>query len=141
MVYDKGEKPMSPNLKDKLKLGILLAICIFVISIVCYFLFGVSHSLAGMRTPNIKIMDANSSEDAKEPNIAYKIQDNGKYYILYSYHDQNNKLLKCKWNIAKEQFDKLESRSYYYLEVKFYKNDVPQDGNVIKVYDYDAYSN
>lgn len=126
---------MSPNLKDKLKLGILLAICIFVIGTAFYFFFGKPHSSAGMRTPCIKAIDANRNDDAKECNIAYKIRDNGKYYILYSYRDENNKLIKCKWDIAKKHFNKLESGSHYYLEVKFYKINIPSDGNVINVYD------
>lgn len=128
---------MSPNLKDKLKLGILLLTCILILGTLGYFLFG-PHHLVGITTPYLKVVDAKDYENKDKDDIVYKFEDNGKYYLTYSHYSDESgekKHIKSRWDITKELYDKLESGSYYYLDVKFYKNDNSENGNVIRAYE------
>lgn len=132
---------MKPNSKDRLKVFLIFAVFLLVVSIIGYGILG-RGKVSGMTTPAniIKAEDVQQIEQYKKylNPYAVKVQEDSKYYLKF-YGFDDGALYETKVQLKTDQYNSLVEGKSYWLDIKFSKTDDVKNGTLKKIYTDDPH--
>lgn len=130
---------MKFNLKLPKETWVFFIIC--AIGIYFIFVWWVKPIRIGRMITYVNVTYNPSEKDMekiKESNTphAIKEQENSEYYLYVYGIYMNGERVIGKYSLTKEQYDSIDSRNLYWLDIKYKKKNDFTQGTVKKVYDY-----